>query len=224
MPGLSENFESGTLGKFASAVATCVPGGCGWSAASTASHGGTFSAYAPDVNNVSNQRLQLVSAFAIPASGVTGAHLTFWHRYSFEGSGTSNYDGGVLEISTDGGGVWVDVGSHLTGGGYNGGISSAFSNPLAGRSAWVQANPGYPAFYQSTVDLLTYAGKNVLIRFREGDDNSNGATGWWIDDLQVTMNGCFHQHLPIVTKENATNQQSSSTNPLLDWLQSLWNR
>ena len=224
MPGLSENFESNTLGKFASAVATCVPGGCGWSAASTAAQGGTYSAFAPDVGGVSDQRLQLVNAVGIPASGVTGAQLTFWHRYNFEGSGASNYDGGVLEISTDGGGVWVDAYPHMTTGGYNGYISSSFSNPLAGRLAWVQASPNYPLFYQSAVDLLSFAGKSVLIRFRQGDDNSNGAAGWWIDDVQITVNGCFHAQLPLVINKSATTQQPSNPNPLVEWLQSLWNR
>src|SRR5436305_9549906 len=54
-PALKEGFESGTLGKFASSVATCVPGGCGWSAASAAANTGSFSAFAPDVNNISDQ-------------------------------------------------------------------------------------------------------------------------------------------------------------------------
>ena len=223
MPGLSENFESNTLGKFASAVATCVPGGCGWSAASTAAQGGTYSAFAPDVGGVSDQRLQLVNAVGIPASGVTGAQLTFWHRYNFEGSGASNYDGGVLEISTDGGGVWVDAGSHMDSGFYNGSISTFYGNPLAGRSAWVQTSPNYPFFYQSTVDLLSYAGQSVLVRFRQGDDNSGVGPGWWIDDVQITVNGCFHTQLPLIDK-SAASQQRSTANPLLEVLQSWWNR
>lgn len=224
MPGFSEGFESGTLGKFTSAVATCVPGGCGWSAVSSATHSGAASAFSPDLDNVTDQQLKLVNAIAIPATGPTGANLTFWHRYSFEGSGSSNFDGGVLETSTNGGATWSDAASLMTAGGYNGFISSSFSNPLAGRLAWVQLSPDYPAFYQTTVNLLSFAGKNVLIRFRQGDDSSVGATGWWIDDVQVSINGCFHQQLPLIEAKNANGQDTSNTddNPVLRWLQSLW--
>ena len=45
--GTTEGFESGTLGTYASAVATCAPGGCGWAAVTTAAHSGTHSAFAP---------------------------------------------------------------------------------------------------------------------------------------------------------------------------------
>ena len=44
------------------------------------------------------------------------SHLIFWHRFQFE----DGFDGGVLEVSRDGGGTWVDVlgggGSFVSGG------------------------------------------------------------------------------------------------------------
>jgi len=223
-PGLKEGFESGTLGKFASSVATCVPGGCGWAAVSGAANTGAYSAFSPDLNNITDQRLTLINAIPIPPSGVTSAYLTFWHRYSFEGAGASNFDGGVLEYSTDGGSVWKDAASLITVGGYNGSISSFFSSPLAGRLAWVQLSPGYPAFYQSTVNLISLTGTNLLIRFRQADDSSNSANGWWIDDVLISMNNCFHQHLPIVLRTSAVAQAStgSSENMPLKILQSVW--
>src|SRR5881396_3149390 len=85
-PRLSEGFESGALGAFVSVVATCVPGGCGWSAATSASHNGTYSAFSPDVNNFADQRLRLANALPIPATGLISATLTFWQRFRFEGS------------------------------------------------------------------------------------------------------------------------------------------
>src|SRR4029079_2453406 len=56
---------------------------------------------------------------------------------------------------------------------------------LAGRQGWVQVSAGYPAVAPVTVNLLPYAGQNLLFRFRQGDDNSNASLGWWIDDIQV---------------------------------------
>lgn len=189
---LNEGFESGTLNTFASSVQQCVPGGCGWSAVTTASHAGARSAFSPDVANLADQRLLSISAIPIPSTGVGGAVLTFWHRYTFEGSGANYYDGGVLETSTDGGASWQDAGANITSGGYNGTIPTGFNNPLAGRMAWGQASPGYPAFFQTTVNLMPYAGQSILIRFRQGDDSSQASTGWWIDDVKISfaMSNC----------------------------------
>ncbi len=58
--------------------------------------------------------------------------LTFWHKYQFE----TGYDGGVVEISVDGGATWQDLGSAIATGGYNDTISTI----TAARSA--VATPG----------------------------------------------------------------------------------
>jgi hypothetical protein len=189
---LSEGFESGTLSTFSSSVPTCVPGGCGWNAVTTAAHSGTFSAFSPDVTNVADQILTTNNTIPIPATGLAGATLSFWHRFTFEGSGASFYDGGVLETSTDNGATWQDAGANITTGGYNGTIATGFANPLAGRPGWGQASAGYHAFTQVVVNLLPYAGTNLAFRFRQGDDNSNTSLGWWIDDIVVTIssNSC----------------------------------
>src|SRR5207249_1086185 len=63
------------------------------------------------------------------------SHLIFGHRFNFE----NTFDGGVLEVSTDGGGTWVDVvagGGSFVAGGYNNTISPDFGSPIAGRAAW----------------------------------------------------------------------------------------
>src|SRR4029078_10180712 len=44
--------------------------------------------------------------------GVFG--FTFQHIYSFENDGVNFYDGGVLELSTDNGANWVDIGAFAT--------------------------------------------------------------------------------------------------------------
>ena len=91
-------------------------------------HTGTGSAFAPDLPDVSDQYLELTNAISIP-SGSGSATLTFWHAYDME----STYDGGVLEVSTDGGTTWVDVlaaGGSFISGGYDATISSSFGSPM----------------------------------------------------------------------------------------------
>src|SRR5207253_8253035 len=56
--------------------------------------------------------------------------------------------------------------------------------------AWGQVSTGYPAFFQTTVNLLPYAGHNLRFRFRQGDDSSVSSTGWWVDDVLVSAVVC----------------------------------
>jgi uncharacterized delta-60 repeat protein len=182
---LNEGFETG-LNTFYSAVPQCNPGGCGWNTINNASHTGTFSAFAPDVGGVSDQQLTLGTPIVVPA-GALSAALTFWHRFGFESSGGTNFDGAVLEMSTNGGSAWQDAGPSIIGGGYNGTIGGNFGNmnPLNGRQGWVQTSPN--SFTQVTVNLLPFAGQSVAFRYREGTDTSTASSGWWIDDVRVDI-------------------------------------
>jgi hypothetical protein len=107
--------------------------------------------------------------------------ITFSHRFSFQSGG---WDGGVIEISTNGGATWSDIGV----GSYNGSTHPATSAPIgANRPAFVNRIVGWPNFATVTRNLgLTYAGQNIMIRFRIGADESTGAPGWDIDNVTVT--------------------------------------
>jgi hypothetical protein len=178
---LTEDFETG-LGQFASAVATCAPGGCGWNAVTTDKHGGLQSAFAPDLNNISDQMLTLTSTVSIPANA-TSAVLSFWHRVATE----STYDGAVIEFSTDGGTTWSNTVPTFISGGYNATISSGFNSPIAGRRAWSGTIGSAGNFVNVQVDLISYVGQSLSFRFREANDSSVAATGWWVDDVSVTV-------------------------------------
>jgi large repetitive protein len=121
----------------------------------------------------------------VSATGSFG--FTFRHRYSFEYNAAPTYfDGGVIEISTDGGTGWTDIGSAATPG-YNGTLSMCCSNPLGGRSAYAHANASYPSLDTVSVNLGTaYQGAAVNVRFRVGADEFSGGAGWEIDDLSFT--------------------------------------
>src|SRR5690606_38202935 len=94
----------------------------------------------------------------------------------------SNYDGGVVEISTDGGNSWNDLAPSL----YTGVIAAGGENPLEGRMAIVRDSAGYPAFVPVAIDTgATYSGQSVRIRFGVGSDVFVGAAGWEIDNVVV---------------------------------------
>jgi hypothetical protein len=106
--------------------------------------------------------------------------LSFQHRFAFENGG---WDGGVVEISTDGGASWTDIGV----GAYNGSTNAVTSAPIGpSRPAFVNRMVGWPTFATVTRNLGTaFANENVRIRFRIGADESTGAPGWDIDDIRL---------------------------------------
>ena len=106
--------------------------------------------------------------------------LFFWNNYAFE----DGFDGGVLEVSTDGGNTFQDIlaaGGTFFQGGYNGTISTCCGNPLAGRQAWTGNSGG---FSQTVVgDLPT--GVPIILRWRMASDSSGSGEGWRVDDIVI---------------------------------------
>ncbi len=107
--------------------------------------------------------------------------ITFRHRFSFEATG---WDGGVVEISTNGGASWTDIGT----GAYNGKTNGVTTAPIGvNHPAFVNRMVSWPNFAGVTLSLGTaYANQDVKIRFRIGADESAGAPGWDIDDINVS--------------------------------------
>jgi MYXO-CTERM domain-containing protein len=106
--------------------------------------------------------------------------LHFTHRYSFE----DTWDGGVIEITTDGGTTWQDVTALGADPAYDGPLNTDSGNALGGRKAYTGRSPGYPAHKAVSLDLGTsLAGQTVQIRFRAGSDGFMGAPGWDLDDI-----------------------------------------
>jgi Zn-dependent metalloprotease len=118
------------------------------------------------------------SAKVIPA----GAYLHFSHAYDFEYSGGYNWDGGVIEYSTNGGTSWMDAGSLIVNNGYKGVIYPNYINPLKGRNAFVQTSHGY---ISTRLNLSSLAGQSVSFRWRMGLDDDVVAWGWWVDDVRI---------------------------------------
>ena len=147
-----------------------------WAIATDQAHSPTHAWFAPDDGAITDSRLWITDRVVLGA----GSTLSFWHQYQFEGA---SFDGSVLEVSTDGGTTWSDLGPYITANGYTGTISSGYSNPLAGRQAWTGDLMDWT---QVTVNLASFAGQDVLIRWRIGCDSSVSDVGWYIDDVQVT--------------------------------------
>ncbi len=149
-----------------------------WALSTAYSHSPTHAYFSSDAASVKDDYL-LTRAFVVPAE----AQLSFWHTYELEAQG----DGAVIEISTDGGATFVDLGPHITTGGYTGAIATGYGNPIGGRQAWTGGSLG--AMSQVVADLSAYAGQTTILRFRLACDSGVGSMGWYIDDVRVSFAG-----------------------------------
>lgn len=148
-----------------------------WVISSKRVNSGTSAWFTPDVGTKVIDAHLATIPIALPAD-VRNLQLVFFHTFEFE---RGTWDGGVLEISS--GGDFEDLGPKILSGRYNGNIRDFTSNPLLGRPGWVEGRLG--AFQQVVVDLSSFAGKTVTIRFRIGTDQDGKGLGWYIDDISL---------------------------------------
>jgi hypothetical protein len=170
-----DNLESGA-GNWGFTVA--VGGGTRWQLDSpfwgVFAHSGLHSLYADDFPAVvTDARATMNNAVAIPA----GAFLHFHHAYELE----SDWDGGVVEYSTDNGATWTDAGSLFDHNGYTTTLTGS-PNPLAGRATFSGSSHGYRS---ARLNLSSLAGQNVRFRWRMGLDTSIENMGWFVDEVRI---------------------------------------
>ncbi|HEY3176926.1 MAG TPA: Ig-like domain-containing protein [Candidatus Polarisedimenticolia bacterium] len=139
-----------------------------------------------------------------------GPHTTlrFWHRFRTE----ATFDGGVIEVSTNGGATYVDVtaaGGAFVTGGYNG-----TSNALNSRPAWTGASA--PTMSEVMVNLGALAGTSARLRWRLVTDANLGDAGWWVDDVRFTdtiSSACpSPNHLPVAADDEGATNRGTAVN------------
>ena len=123
-------------------------------------------------------------------SGCAGSsktlRLSFWHYYVFEGTSIV-WDGGLLQVSTDGK-KWTDV---TTSQPYDGVIDGSYfgctpTPYVASKKGWGKTIPG-GAWKQVTYDLdASLRVPGVRFRFVFGSDEATNKRGWYVDDVAMT--------------------------------------
>ncbi len=167
---------------------TSVGGPDNWFVDTTFATSGDWHFYGYDYFDITDTRLEMDADVAIPAD----ARMQFNHAWDFD---WPNYDGGVLEYSTNSGGAWTDASSLFSAGAiYGGVIGNEFGNPLANRNAFVNSSYGYTA---TQLNLSSLAGQNnVRFRYRLGTDDSLDWYGWFVDDIRIytcaAVGGCTY--------------------------------
>jgi hypothetical protein len=130
--------------------------------------------------------------------------FSFRHRFAFDyfqDIGVLGFvDGGVIEISTDNGATWKDIGDKIDPATVTYGTGSILTNngsAIEGRRAFQGVSPGFNPDSPSLLPFSTtrvnlgvgYAGQRVRIRFRSvtaTDHSYAPRLGWEIDDIAFT--------------------------------------
>jgi hypothetical protein len=157
-------------------------GGTGntWALSTARPYSGATSYYAVDPSTASDQRLDS-PAVVLPVGG-NPLTLQFWNWQLMEDRTGGCYDGGEVEISTNGGSTWTPLPNAVM-------LTDPYDGPVTGLSnldGWCD-DLGAPAtvWKKAVVDISAYAGQTASFRFRLGSDTSVSREGWYIDDVKV---------------------------------------
>ena len=166
-PTFTDDLESGTTNW----QVTNNGGTATWNYQSTRSNSASNAFHAPGVAPDSYTNLTNTTAFGLTET----SELIFHHYYDLE----SRWDAGVVEISTNNGANWTDLGNKIIQNGYTGTTFYGFDGFYGESTTWVETK----------IDLSDYANQKVLIRFQMRYDFSVFEEGWFIDDITVTNLG-----------------------------------
>ena len=149
----------------------------------------------------------LISAsIVLPASG--NVRLSFWHKMLSE----PTYDGGIVEISTNGGSTWQSLSALFLQNGYNSTLANTDNTAFANGTSLFS---GTINMQQSLVNLNSFVGQTVKFRFRFGSDTGTGGLGWFIDDVQV-INATASLTVNSTLKAGATTYDTDAVTVGLD--------
>ncbi len=175
-----DDRDAHTSGGFTS---TTARGSAGWTASTTHAHSGTHSWFAPDGATATD--VSLVSNEFIPTDFSV---LSFYHYFNTE----AGYDGGMIDVSTDGGNSWISTAPLFISNGYNGVIYSFNPTDTSYGTTPMPAFTGGSkdsGFVHSFIDLSSFSGKKLKLRFRMYTDLGTAYDGWYVDDITMT-DGC----------------------------------
>lgn len=122
--------------------------------------------------------------------------LYFYHFFDTDPAA----DGGVVEISTDNGNTWTDLGNHMSRNGYRGIFQDNFL--LGNREGFWGYNGNFSA---TCIDLDDYQNETVKIRFRFVTNPTTGGNGWYLDNVGLLDLYYVNSEVCITSNEGANN-------------------
>jgi len=192
---ISENFNNNTSLP-SGWISYANPSTSKWTISNIDSHSAPNALYCENLNISGDQKIETPS---IPLTPGTNPRFSFWHKYNSE----DGWDGGVVELSVNGGLNWVDLSNYFVENPYNTILGNAPSCVLSNRPAF---SGNSVVFIKSIIDLGSFAGSLIKLRFWfASDDNSAGLpspTGWFVDDVLVEIVPVVKMRATVFTQSN----------------------
>ena len=183
-----------------------APEHAGWHITDVRSHNPAHSFWSLSNSNLCDSLEGDVALTAGQAS-----QLSFWTAWDIE----NGWDGGVLDVSTNGGTTWSRV-TPIEG------YPGTLSQPTADACGLGQGTPAFTgqshfSFDPYTVDLSAYQGQTIRLRWRYSSDGSVNYEGWYVDDVAVTHaqvpGACVDTTLLLADFEEGDTSEWSSVAP-----------
>ncbi|OAV43304.1 M36 family metallopeptidase [Lewinella sp. 4G2] len=135
---------------------------------------------------------QLVTFDPILVEGANPA-LRFLTQYATE----PGWDAGIVEISLDEN-TWTRVpSSQLLRGKFRGEVAPNATEALRGDGSFWGDSRGYQ---EIIIDLSQYRDQEIFFRFRFLSDANTGATGWWVDNIEM-LDLFFYESPAVLTSD-----------------------
>ncbi|MEO7325610.1 MAG: choice-of-anchor B family protein [Dokdonella sp.] len=147
----------------------------GWHPSTSRMHTGTQSFWSTAANNLC---VTLVTP-TLELSAGQSSQLSFWTLWDVE----QGWDGGVIEISTNDGTSWTRL---TPSGGYPGAISNGGTLCGISQGSGAFTGMGHLTWSPYQVDLSSYAGQSVKLRWLYRTDSAQTGQGWFVDDVALT--------------------------------------
>ena len=142
---------------------------------------------------VASATVTMTSTNNISLVGITSPKLSFWTKWDIE----TGYDCGVLQISTNSGSTWIALTGTLTKAASGNGKQTPAGTPIydGARLTWTQ----------ETVDLSSYTGQQIKLRFALWTDAGTNKDGWYVDDIAIYYYGVLPVELTSLTAKAENN-------------------
>lgn len=169
---------------------SATPANPKWEASTTDFHSAPTSYTDSKSGNYSaNATVTIATTNQISLAGYNNPKLSFWSKWETE----SEYDCGVLMISTNNGTSWTALAGSLT-------------KPASGIGRQIPAGmPVYegfsPEWRKEEINLSAYANKNIKLKFELRSDVGLEDDGWYIDDIGIYVYTALPVELTSFTAE-----------------------
>lgn len=178
-------------------------GNNGWEVSTTRRNTGSSSWFV--ANEDSQTDYSLISELDL--TQMDNPIFTFSHWYHTEEA----WDGGVVEIREEGG-DWIDAGEYFIANGYNQTISTNQQSTISDRTAF-SGNSGQ--FIQSRINLSSFNGGTIDLRFRFSSDGAASEEGWYIDDIELIDAEVLSNTLNVTYGDNGESGSSTANTIVL---------